>query len=585
MNDGCCSRGTHSSNYDQIGRNSIPSRQRWFFENVPIDSQIGCKQPAVQGLCKDPCLLFIQSISASGSTRPKQSLHRLPNQPANRLCMSDAASIYSVVNLCLPLSPHRYTGRASRSIPFVEPLSNLIHRFQYTCNMSAPPPNHSLPLEVRMLIYGNAFRSTLVDLTLLSSRKVPEWVAKLDTTGALGGLLIWQHYWRHVHLYVPGETWYPLDDFDPLHAPRGASSIPSKYSGPLTAAQPWRKSMKRMLKFAQRLFCYPEQNPSDPNASPKEFPHPARLRDFNSPPQFIEFEILSMVDEDTFGLTISDGPEENLNMCALLWLFKILKCNHVENRHRLNIVVKWKDACYGLLDHPVLEDEGASENIYANKDEKTKAAIPFGLGIRERYMEVIEEGLALWTAYLLEREKLVPMTKKQRATLSAISDTLPETTRIGSQAARDNVPPHKMVDWIASGTYTNLQRQVFDADDYSQRAYVEFWQRVTLDLPPELTDHDENGPPWWNVPPEFELYINQLANSADNSAMVDFAENMKSFVAKYNVQPESDTYFPNTPVCTWNLPWLAELREKSFVKENDEFGGFVKKDDGFSGFF
>ncbi|KAH0372579.1 hypothetical protein KCU65_g1008, partial [Aureobasidium melanogenum] len=434
--------------------------------------------------------------------------------------------------------------------------------------MSALPPNHKLPLEVRMLIYGNTFRSTLVDLTLLSSRKVPEWVAKLDTTGALGGLLIWQHYWRHVHLYVPGEAWYPLDDFDV----RGASSTPSKYSSPLSDAQPWRKSMKRMLKFAQRLFCYPEQNPSDPNASPKEFPHPARLRDFNSPPQSIEFEILSTVDESTLGLTISDEPEEHLNMCALLWLFKILKCNHPENRHRLNIVLKWKDARYGLLDYPVLEDEGASENIYANKDEKTKAAIPFGLGIRERYMEVIEEGLALWTAYLLEREKLVPMTKEQRANLSAISDTLPETTRIGSQAARDNVPPHKMVDWIASGIHTNLQGQVFDEDDDSQRAYIEFWQRVILDIPPESSGYHED----WNTTPEFELCVNQLANSADNSAMVDFAGNMKSFVAKHNVQPEPDTYFPNTLVCTWDLPRLAALREASFKEEDDEFGGFVE---------
>lgn len=421
--------------------------------------------------------------------------------------------------------------------------------------MSAQPSNlPSLPPAVAIQIFGNAFRSTLVDLTLLSSRKVPAWVAKLDTTPAQGEFLIWRHYWTHVHLCVPGEAWYPVD----------RRRLADESTGHFYE-QPWHTSMRRMLRFAQHLFCYPEQNPSDPNASPRDFPHPARLRDFNSPPQSVEFEVLCKFDPNLSGRSIFRDMEEKLNIRALLWLFKTLKCHHAQNRHRLNIVLKWKDIRREVLKYPILECAGGSENHYADKDEKSKAAIPFGLGIQERYMEVINEGLVIWTTYLLERERLASMTQEQRDHLSAVP-LIPKITMIGTRAARDNIRPHDLVTQLAHDICYNLEHKVYDD---RQVEYVEFWQRVTLNIPPKSVGKFKNGDAMWNVTLDFELYVQGEAHGPDNSAMSEFADNMRSFVVKHNVNPAGHIYFPHSvaPLCSWNAGDYRDLTQNPTNRE------------------
>lgn len=425
------------------------------------------------------------------------------------------------------------------------------------CDVSTHSSNlPSLPPEVAIQIFVNAFRSTLVDLTLLSSRKVPEWVAKLDTTPAQGEFLIWRHYWRHVHLYVPGEAWYPID-------PR---RLEDESTGHFYE-QPWHTSMRRMLRFAQHLFCYPEQDPSDPNANPRDFPHPARLRDFDSPPQSVEFEVLCKFDPNLSGRVIFRDMEEKLNIRALLWLFKTLKCHHAQNRHRLNIVLKWKDIRREVLKYPILECAGGPENHYANKNENSKAAIPFGLGIQERYMEVINEGLIIWTTYLLERERLALMTQEQRDDLSAIPP-IPKTTMIGTWTARNNILPHDMVTQLAHDICSNLQTKVYDE---RQVEYVEFWQRVTLNIPPKLVEKSNNGDAIWNITPEFEHYVRGEAHGPDDLAMSEFSDNMRAFVVKHNVKPAGHIYFPHSvaPLCLWNAGDYSDLR--NFPANGEEY--------------
>jgi hypothetical protein len=185
--------------------------------------------------------------------------------------------------------------------------------------------------------------------------------------------------------------------------------------------QPWRTSLSRALKFADRLFCYPEQAPSDPSAGLEMFPHPARLRDI-VPLKSIEFQVLC--DFDARGAVegshepIFVFKEEKTNIRALLWLFKILKCQDSANRHRLNIVLKWKDIRFTRPQALVLECHGGLGNSYAHTEDlehPTKVTIPDDLGIKERYMQVTEEGLDLWTGYLIESEARNSLSDAQKA--------------------------------------------------------------------------------------------------------------------------------------------------------------------------
>lgn len=70
----------------------------------------------------------------------------------------------------------------------------------------------------------------------------------------------------------------------------------------------------------------------------------------------------------------------------MLWLFKVLRCHRPGNRHRLNIVLKWKDIRYTKPKVIALECYGAKENIYTyqeDPDHPAKAVIPDNLGIKE----------------------------------------------------------------------------------------------------------------------------------------------------------------------------------------------------------
>jgi hypothetical protein len=238
---------------------------------------------------------------------------------------------------------------------------------QYIIDMSAEILGpEDLPPELHFEIYKAAFRD--VDLTRKSTRTAPDWVTTLA---------LWQLYWKYVRLYVPGEAWYGVD----IHNLRIGTSH-TRYE------QPWRTSLRRMLKFANRLFCYPEQVPLDPNARREEFPHPARLRDI-TPPKSIEFEVMCHVGYQGPGRHIPSFQTraEKTNIRALLWMFTVLKCHHPENRHRLDIVLKWKDQGYTRPKSLVLECHGGAENSYAYREDPeypTKVAILDGLGIKER---------------------------------------------------------------------------------------------------------------------------------------------------------------------------------------------------------
>jgi hypothetical protein len=135
----------------------------------------------------------------------------------------------------------------------------------------------------------------------MEPRKAPEWV----NTRAL-----WKLYWRTVRLHVPGEAWYRVD----------GKYLQTDTPG-IIYLQPWRDSLSRALKFADRLFCYPEQAPLESSAGLEMFPHPARLRDVK-PRRSIEFEVLCDLD-DRGAVGGSHQPifgskEEKTNIRALL---------------------------------------------------------------------------------------------------------------------------------------------------------------------------------------------------------------------------------------------------------------------------
>lgn len=61
--------------------------------------------------------------------------------------------------------------------------------------------------ELQLQVAEEYFRSTFIDITLLSSRKAPDWIFDLDALKPHGRFAIWQAYWCYSHLYVPGEAW------------------------------------------------------------------------------------------------------------------------------------------------------------------------------------------------------------------------------------------------------------------------------------------------------------------------------------------------------------------------------------------
>ncbi|KAI5247029.1 hypothetical protein E4T42_06124 [Aureobasidium subglaciale] len=240
------------------------------------------------------------------------------------------------------------------------------------------------------------------------------------------------------------------------------------------------------------------------------------LRGFKRPPRepeirlndypCIHFEVLCPYTRDLF----VDGeldykpefkrPEGIYTMRALLWLFRELQCYKPENRRLLVISPTWKDAL----------------NHYATIDPTTKTAIPPGLGIKERYMQIIEEGLAVWSAYLIELDRLhsiVQTVREQRQAaidrraageetdeegprpLTPVDATYalqaadvppfdhePRIAQLGIAAARKVVSESNMICHLARNLFANMRHQIFDNDDQDQMAYVQFWQRVALDL-------------------------------------------------------------------------------------------------------
>jgi hypothetical protein len=414
-----------------------------------------------------------------------------------------------------------------------------------------------LPSELHFEIYKAAFRSGNydVDLTRKSTRTAPDWVTTLA---------LWQLYWKTVRLYVPGESWYGVD----IHNLR-IGTTNTRYE------QPWRTSLRRMLKFANRLFCYPEQEPFDPNARREEFPHPARLRDIE-PPKSIEFEVLCHFDFRSAGkrIPLFRTRAEITNIRALLWLFTVLKCHHPENRHRLDIVLKWKDQRYTRPKALILECHGGAENSYAYREDPkypTKAAIPDGLGIKERYMQVIEEGLNLLTGYLIEKETRSLLSDAQKAEVpkskywAPMPADAPKAFRIGMISARNEVFNRNLVNRLAVNICKNLRTQVFDINDKAQSTYLEFWQRVSLNIAPPLPGDMYHS----LLTQEFLQYLDSLVPYS-GTAIWEFTADPKAFAVKYNVKPQILHLFKQPIDCEWTLANYTGLGTQALRPWNDD---------------
>jgi len=423
--------------------------------------------------------------------------------------------------------------------------------------MSVPRPDlDHLPMELYVDVYKRVFQSHEydVDLTRLSCRKTPDWVNTLT---------LWQLYWATVRLHVPGETWYRVD--------RTRLIAGGVY------LQPWRRSLERVLKFSHRLFCYPEQEPENPMAGREESPHPARLRDV-MPPKSIEFEVLCHFDHRGIighaNRSIFRSKEEIINIRAMLWLFKVLKCHRPENRHRLNIVLKWKDIRYTKPKVEALECYGASENIYTyqeDPDHPTKAEIPDGLGIKERYMQVIEEGLTMWSGYCLERETRESLTEAQKSeTMRSLywapcPHDAPSTFKIGMWCARHLIHSRNFANQLAINICKNLRTKVFDHNNRVQLAHLEFWQRVGLNTAPPLPGDEY----WQSITPEFLAYLNSHVKYS-GPAIWDFSTGPRLFVKTHKVEPQGQHLFGSPLACDWNVYDFVDLGREARRPWNDD---------------
>jgi hypothetical protein len=107
-------------------------------------------------------------------------------------------------------------------------------------------------------------------------------------------------------------------------------------------------------------------------------------------------------------------------------------------------------------------------------------------------MQVIEEGLEMWSGYLLDREVRDSLSDAQKAEglhgkhWVPIRDSVPRTVKIGMVCARKGIHQRNFVNRLALNICHNLRTQVIGYNDNFQLAYLEFWQRVSLNIPPVL---------------------------------------------------------------------------------------------------
>jgi hypothetical protein len=223
----------------------------------------------------------------------------------------------------------------------------------------------------------------------------------------------------------------------------------------------------------------------------------------------------------------------------------------------LDVALKWKDIRYTRPQALVLECHGGLENNYAYKEDPehpTKVAIPNGLGIKERYMQVIEEGLDLWRGYLTESDTRNSLSDTQKAEVqkdkfwAPIPDNATKTFRIGMLSALNEVHETNLVNFLAANICHNLRTHVFNYNDNAQLAYLEFWQRVCLDIPPPT-----EGEMYYNgLSQEFLQYLNAQV-SYTGEAIWEFSNGPKAFVAKHKVKPQGEHFFKNPLACDWGL--------------------------------
>jgi hypothetical protein len=205
----------------------------------------------------------------------------------------------------------------------------------------------------------------------------------------------------------------------------------------------------------------------------------------------------------------------------------------------------------------ILECHGGSENNYAYKEDPehpTKVAIPDGVGIKERYMQVIEEGLDLWRGYLTESDTRNSLSDDQKAEApqskywAPIPDDATKTFKIGMLSARNEVNETNLVNFLAANICHNLRTYFLDYNNNAQLAYLEFWQRVSLDIPPPAEgEMYHNG-----LTQEFLQYLNAQV-SYTGEALWEFINSPKAFVAKRKVKPQGEHFSKNFLACDWNL--------------------------------
>ena len=87
-----------------------------------------------------------------------------------------------------------------------------------------------------------------------------------------------------------------------------------------------------------------------------------------------------------------------------------------------------------------------------------------------------------------------------------------------------------------------------------------------MDIPPKLV-----GPGTWNVNESFTMHVDGLSsNMSGLSSVPEFADDMPGFIKEHNVKPQSDVYFPNPVVCTWEMDDDERLAVELYKPEDDD---------------
>jgi hypothetical protein len=157
-------------------------------------------------------------------------------------------------------------------------------------------------------------------------------------------------------------------------------------------------------------------------------------------------------------------------------------------------------------------------------------------------MQVIEEGLNLLTGYLIEKETRNLLSDAQKAEVPKSEYWAPmpagalKAFRIGMISARNEVCNRNLVNRLAVNICKNLRTQVFDTSDKAQSTYLEFWQRVSLNIAPPLPVYMY----YFHLTQDFLQCLDSIVPYS-GQAIWEFTADLKAFAVKHNVKPQGHT--------------------------------------------